>query len=237
MSVDVTSSDSDRSARSDRGWGKTTALVVGSWAVLFAAVIGVGWLIIHPLEGSVGDMDDDVARWFADQRTPTLNDIADIGTLLGDTIVELILAPVVAVAVWIWRRSLVPALFVALATAGVGAIYILAATIDPRRRPPVKILDPGLVPTHSFPSGHVGTATALYGCIVVLTWTYARAARWWITPVLVLPLAVLVARLYQGAHHLTDVLTSLVFASLWVATLAVLLFRGHATAAKTRPVR
>ena len=37
----------------------------------------------------------------------------------------------------------------------------------------------------------------------------------------------LVARLYQGAHHLTDVLTSLIYASVWLAVLFVLVLRGH----------
>jgi uncharacterized protein (TIGR00106 family) len=82
---------------------------------------------------------------------------------------------------------------VVVAAVGVYAIYLLAVTVDPRPRPPVTILDPGLVPTHSFPSGQVGTAVVLYGCVVVLTWTYAHAARWWVTPLLVLPLVVLVA--------------------------------------------
>ena len=123
---------------------------------------------------------------------------------------------------------MVPALFLALVTCGIGGIYYVGS----QRRPPAnarrsKILDPGLDPTHSFPSGHVGTAIALYGGIVVLSWTYARAARWWVTPLLlVLPLVVLVARLYQGAHHLSDVLTSLVFASIWVGTVAALPLAG-----------
>jgi len=215
------------SARADRSWGRTAVLVVTAWLLIVAVVVAVGWLITHPFESSVGPPDNDLARWFADQRTSSLDGVADIGTLLGETVVSLLAAPLVAIAFAIWTRSIVPAIFVALATAGLGGIYFVASTVDPRPRPPVKILDPGLVPTHSFPSGHVGTATALYGCVVVLTWTYARAARWWVTPLLALPVWVLLARLYQGAHHLTDVLTSLLYATAWLATLTVLVLHLH----------
>jgi membrane-associated phospholipid phosphatase len=36
----------------------------------------------------------------------------------------------------------------------------------------------------------------------------------------VVPLACLSARLYQGAHHLTDVLTSVVYAAVWITLVA-----------------
>ncbi len=209
--------------------------IAGVWLAIVAVVVAVGWLLTHPLDGSVGETDNDISRWFADQRTSSLSDLADAGTLLGETIVELVVAPVVAIAVSVWKRSWVPGLFVLLVTAGIGGFYYLGTSLDPRDRPPVKILDPGLVPTHSFPSGHVGTSLALYGSIVVLVWVYLRAARWWIAPLALLPVLVMLARLYQGAHHLTDVLTSLGYGGVWLAALTVLLFRGHARAAKVTP--
>lgn len=232
MSVDLDRAPTSDTARSDVSWGRTAALAVSVWLVMAAVVVGWGWLLTHPLAGSAGAADNDLARWFADQRTSTLNDVADVGTLLGETIVELVAAPVVAIAFSAWKRSWVPGLFVALVTCGIGGFYYVGTSLVTRDRPPVKILDPGLVPTHSFPSGHVGTSIALYGSIVVLVWLYLRAARWWLTPLLVLPVFVLVARLYQGAHHLTDVLTSVLYASVWIAALVVLLFRGHPNAAK-----
>lgn len=137
--------------------------------------------------------------------------------------VSLVIAPVLAVGMWAWQRSPLPALFVALVVFGVGGLYAMVTELEPRQRPPVETLDAGLVPTHSFPSGHVGTATALYGLLIVLVWTYLRAARWWVAPLALLPLVVLLARLYQGAHHLSDVLTSLVYASAWLTALTVLL--------------
>jgi membrane-associated phospholipid phosphatase len=217
---------------SDDSWTRTAIWVVGIWVVMAAVIAGWGWLLTHSLQDSIDPTDNDVARWFADQRTPTSTDVADVGTLLGETIVELVAAPIVALAFAAWKRSVVPVVFVALVTAGVGGFYYVGTTLDPRDRPPVKILDPGLVPTHSFPSGHVGTSVALYGSIVVLVWLYLRAARWWVTPLLLLPPACLLARLYEGAHHLTDVLTSLVYASVWLAVVTTLVLRRHPVAAK-----
>jgi undecaprenyl-diphosphatase len=197
-----------------------------------AVIAGWGWLLTNPWSDAIDPTDNDIARWFADQRTGSLNDVADAGTLLGETIVELVAAPVIALAFSFWKRSVVPLVFVVLVTAGVGGFYYVGTTLDPRDRPPVKILDPGLVPTHSFPSGHVGPSVALYGSIVVLVWVYLRAARLWATPLLLLPVVVLLARLYQGAHHLTDVLTSLVYASIWLAVVATLVLKRHPVAAK-----
>ncbi len=204
--------------------------MVVAWAVLLGLVVGVGRLITGPLEDSVGAADEDLARWFAGERTSSLNQVAEYVSLLGDTRVELVLAPIIAVGLLIWQRSIWPALFVGLTTAGVGGIYILSASAVERPRPPVKILDPGLNPLHSFPSGHVGTATALYGLIVVLVWTYARAARWWVTPLLLLPALVCISRMYEGAHHLSDVATSLVFASIWLTVTSVTILRLHSDA-------
>ncbi len=76
---------------------------------------------------------------------------------------------------------------------------------------------------HSFPSGHVGTATALWGLIIILVWTYAWSARRWVAPLLLVPPLVVLSRMYEGAHHLSDVLTSLAFASGWLTIVAMLL--------------
>jgi membrane-associated phospholipid phosphatase len=214
---------SSDTASPGRRWQAQAAILVVGWAILFGLVVGLGRLITGPLSDSVRPTDNDLARWFADERSPSRNQVAESMSLFGETITIIALAAVIAIVVWLWRRNIREVLFVALATSGVSGIYILAATADPRPRPPVKVLDPGLNPTQSYPSGHVAAATALYGLIVVLVWTYARVARWWVAPLLLLPLLVAVARLYMGAHHLSDVLTSVVFAAIWLTVTAVVL--------------
>lgn len=193
--------------------------ILVSWVVLLGAVVGFGWLVTHQLKSSVDPWDNEVSRWFADQRASTLNPLGGLGTLFGETVVGWSVVAAVALAFCLWRRTWRPALFAALLAAGIGGLYALATHLDPRQRPPVRILDPGLVPDASFPSGHVGTAVAAYGGVVLLAWVYWHASRRWVWLLLVLPVFVLLARLYQGAHHLSDVLTSLVYACAWLYVL------------------
>jgi undecaprenyl-diphosphatase len=208
----------------------TAGSVLAAWAVIMACVLGVGWLLTGPLESTVDPWDDSVARWLADHRSDALGTVADVGTLLGDTPVGMGVAAVAAVALALWRRSWRPVVFMGLAAAGIGAFYSVATHLITRDRPPVRILDPGLVPDHSFPSGHVATATVAYAGTFVVLWVLVPAARRWAWLLLLLPLLEVFARLYEGAHHVTDTLTSLAYASAWLLVLArVVLLADHRT--------
>jgi undecaprenyl-diphosphatase len=198
---------------------RAAAVVVGAWAVILAVVLAVGWLLTHALRGAVLPWDNGLSRWIAGERTGWLNEPADVGTFLGETMTGVTVALLAGLAVALWRRSWRPLLFVVLAEAGIGGFYAIATTLDPRQRPPVRILDAGLVPNHSFPSGHTATAVVAYAGIVLLLRAYARVWRWALV-LLAVPVVVVLARLYQGAHHLTDVLTSLVYASAYLLVVA-----------------
>ena len=70
---------------------------------------------------------------------------------------------------------------------------------------------------------------------MILVWTYFRAVRWLAVVLLVLPLLTLLSRLYLGAHHLTDALTSVVYGSVWLLVVAaVLLPRRTSTTGPAR---
>ena len=217
-----------------RSWPATLGLLAAAWAVVAVAVVGWGWLLTNHLEGSIGAVDDDLARQIADERTPTLTDAAEIGTYLGETIVGAAVVALAAIVFAIWKRTWLPIVFVALVEAGLGGIYWLGTHFDPRDRPPVKILDKGLVPDHSFPSGHVGTAMAIFLVLVALIFAYTQASRGWSVLLVVIPLACLASRLYQGAHHLSDVLTSVVYAAAWIAIVARLVLGRDAAARDSR---
>jgi undecaprenyl-diphosphatase len=191
--------------------------LVVSYVLLVAAVVGWGLLLTHPLAAAVEGPDDDVSRWFADQRTPTLSTVADVGTFLGETLFGVAVLAVAGIAFALWTRSWRPLVYVSVMYGGLGVLYVAVTHLVPRDRPPVRILDPGLVPDHSYPSGHVGTALAIAGCLLFLTRTYRPGAARWLIALEALPVFTLLSRLYQGAHHLTDVLTSLVLASVWLA--------------------
>ena len=201
---------------------RRVGLATSAYLVLALLVVGWGRLLTHRLT-SIEGKDDDVSRWLAGERTSWLDPVAEAGTLLGETVVGLAVGAVVAVVAGLALRSWRPALLLGLADVGHGGIYWLGSHADPRDRPPVPILDAGLVPDHSFPSGHVGTAVAVYGgtAVVLALWLRRRGARsgavrLGVGVLAALPVFVAVSRLYQGAHHLSDVGTSLVYATLWL---------------------
>jgi membrane-associated phospholipid phosphatase len=189
--------------------------LVPAFVVILLLVLATGWLITHPWRGVTG-FDNDLALWLEDQRTSLGNSLTEVGAFIGSTWVFLA-GSVVLTGLLAWRAGKRPAIFAFSATAGVLVIYLAATQTISRQRPPVHILDPGLVPDHSFPSGHTLFATALYGVLVVLLW---NRKRWAACLLALLPVVVAVSRLYEGAHHLTDVLTSLVAATIWLVVLA-----------------
>jgi membrane-associated phospholipid phosphatase len=205
-----------------RPLGRTAVLLLVSVAVLCAAVVGVGWLLTHPLRDSLTG-ENDVNRWFADQRTASLTDVADGGTLVGETITGLVALALIGVGFALWKRTWWPLVFVGALDAGLGLFYLAGTSLDPRQRPPVHILQPGLVPDASFPSGHTGTATAIGGSLAALLWAYTRVARWVVVALVVVPAYTMLARLYVGAHHVTDVLTAFIAALLWLLVCSRLL--------------
>ena len=191
-----------------------------AWVLLTLGVLAVGWLLTHPLESTVDPWDDSVERWIADRRTSGLDLAAAVGSHIADTIVGVGLAAVIAVVAWRWQHSRRPLVYYSLLVGGTLALYLVVTHLITRDRPPVKILDPGLVPDHSFPSGHVATAIVVYVATAVYLARTVPGARRWVWPLFLVPLVVIPSRLYQGAHHPTDVLTSLVFAPIWVAVVA-----------------
>ncbi|MDY7105806.1 MAG: phosphatase PAP2 family protein [Actinomycetota bacterium] len=188
---------------------RTTARIVAVvWAVSLAVSLGTGFLIVNVLEdGALGRFDDRVSRWFADQRTDTLNQIADTVAWLSDSFAVVpICAVLIAVFWWRWRRWQEIVLVVG-ALLLEKAVFVPTAMLVGRERPDVGQLD-GSPPTASFPSGHVAAAVALYAALWLVFRAHHRApgARALAAVVaLVPPVAVLLARLELGMHHLSDV--------------------------------
>ena len=150
-----------------------------------------------------------MSKDLAADRTPTWNLITLVWSHIGNT--EIVIGVCLLVAVLIlwgtrdWRLAAVPALALLLQA----IIFFTTASVLHRARPPVAKLDLA-APTHSYPSGHVSAATALYIAFGLLA---LRIRQTWLRRItvmvcLIVPMLVGFARLYRGMHHLTDVLAS-----------------------------
>lgn len=215
-----------------RPLGRTVLVLALGFVVICAAMVAIGWLITHPLAGTMRH-ENAVNRWFADQRTTTLTDVADGGTLVGQTLTGGIVLAVLGIGFAAWRRTWWPLVFVAVLDAGLGIFYLAGTTLDPRNRPPVHILQSGLVHDHSFPSGHTGTATAIGGVTAALLWAYTKVAKPLLVVLVVVPAYTMVSRLYVGAHHVSDVLVAFVYAGLWLVLCARFLLPSRSPDARS----
>ena len=212
-----------------RSLGSTVVRLVVTLAILTGLLVGVGWLITHPWKTTMAH-ENSVNRWFADQRTSGLTSLADVGTFIGQTLTGGIALVVLGVVFAVWKRTWWPLVFVGVLDAGLGLFYLAGTSLDPRQRPPVHILQSGLVPDHSFPSGHTGTAVGIAAAAAALLWAYTRLPKTLLVLLVVIPLWTMLARLYAGAHHVSDVVTAFVVASCWIWSCARLLLPARAAA-------
>jgi membrane-associated phospholipid phosphatase len=184
------------------------------WYVALTAVaIAIGAAIVHVLgDGPLGELDLDVARWFADRRTPTVNHLAQIGAGLADAYTltpAIVLTSIVFVVLFKrWNETV----FLVTSILLEKAVFVTTTFVVARDRPPVGQLD-GAPPTSSYPSGHTAAAVVFYVCIaLVVTWHTRHAilrVAVWIIAVLA-PVAVAVSRMVLGMHYLTDVMVGMV---------------------------
>jgi len=178
-------------------------------AVLWLAVVGLGFLIKGPLENLPGEAG--VNRALVDLRTPFLDTVTELLSAIGTT--EFIIgACVLAVALIWWHTrqwwfALVPALAVSLQA----LVFLTSSLVVGRSRPEVEMLDHA-PPTSSFPSGHTGASTAFYLTLALLAQRVQNPVLRVVLTVLavLVPFAVGFARLYRGMHSLTDVLAGFV---------------------------
>lgn len=193
-------------------WQGLGILVIG-WVVLAGALSWLGFLIMQ----AAPPADLAVARWFEAHRAAPATAVLDLVALLGST------PAVIAIAFAVWSltvaatRTWQPLLFLAVTLVGQISLFLTVSSIVDRQRPPVDRLNPNLIPTASFPSGHVAATLALYTATALLVWAQTR--QWWrwvfVGLAVATPLAVGVQRLYGGVHHPTDLIGSVLLALPW----------------------
>jgi undecaprenyl-diphosphatase len=201
-------------------WAGAAEILTG-WVLVFGVLYLLGTLASRYAGGTfVAHLDTVVPRWFAEQRTPQLNDLSYAWSKAGDThailLVSLVFCPLV---VALWRRWR-PVLFVVLAMFGELTLFLAASAAVQRPRPPVELLD-GKLPTSSFPSGHIAATCCLYVAIAVLL--VPRIRHWWrwlfVALAVVMTVGVAVSRMYRGMHHPSDFAGALVLTALWIGLL------------------
>ncbi|MDY6998913.1 MAG: phosphatase PAP2 family protein [Actinomycetota bacterium] len=196
------------------------ALLVAA-VLLWGAVVGAGVLITGAL-AAVRSFDAAVSEWFAGIRSENLTAVFFALSRIGDTSsIMLGLLAATALAFAITRRHR-PAIFMVTAVLGEVMLFVAISQVVGRTRPSVEHLTPGLPPTSSFPSGHVGATTALYGAVAVLIVLWSRSPWRYLALVGAFGVAAVMvtARLYIGVHYLTDATASVVYTGCWLAVCA-----------------
>jgi len=209
--------------RPRRPVGRLAAGLLVAWVLILGAIVGIGELVTRASGGNVlGDRT--VPHRLAAHRTPGLTSWSLVFTTLGGTIAILAVAAASCLVFLGITRRWRPVAYVVTLMLGELAMFLAAAAVVRRPRPPVPHLDHQL-PTSAYPSCHEAATCCLYIGLAILVIGHARG--WWrwlfLIPAIAFPVLVAASRMYRGEHHPTDVLASMLFAALWIpaVTLAI----------------
>ena len=151
----------DRTVRSESEHRFRPAVIriVAGYAVLSVVLLGIGLLLTHPLNGTVGRWDEHVNDWLVRHRTTGWNSVTQAATGAVNTLPVIVLAALVA-GFLAWRRRIREAAFLILALVVEITVFLSVTFIVARPRPDVPRLN-STPATSSFPSGHTAAATVL----------------------------------------------------------------------------
>jgi len=188
--------------------GATLAVAVAGYLVLVGVALALGTFVTQVVVGgSLGRGDLDVARWFAERRTPFRNDLSLIGSYFAETVTVVVIVAIVLVVLAVKRHWPLFGLVVVTLTLE-AAVYVAATYAITRNRPAVPRLE-DLIVADSFPSGHTAAAVALYGSLAIVVWAETRSRGWRTLAILLAvlgPIIVATSRVYRGMHNPTDVI-------------------------------
>lgn len=203
-------------------------VLTGFGAVLTLLYIAVGKLIVGPWDDSpLVHLDERVARWMVEQRTPTWNDLTVVGSWLAETVTKVAVTAIVAlVLLKMWKRWFEPMVLV-VPLVMEATVFIISTNIVGRHRPDVARLEGSPVGS-SFPSGHAAAAAVYVSIAVIVFWhtrnVWARAAIVIVTALV--PVIVSLSRMYRGMHYLSDTVAGVILGLLCVLVSTIVLSRS-----------
>jgi undecaprenyl-diphosphatase len=142
--------------------------------------------------------------------TGFLGTITDLGSIYLVVIVAVLVGAILLIKKNWWRLL---ALFLAVAI-GQAVLNILKVAFQ-RPRPETEMF----VFSYSFPSGHVFSATVIYGFCIYLTFRFIKngTAKWILSALLALLILLIgFSRIYLGVHWLSDTLAGYVTGFAWL---------------------
>jgi undecaprenyl-diphosphatase len=205
--------------------------VLAAFVLVEALLLGLGLLITRVLDRSaLQHQEVAFEHEVLTYRTPLWNGLTRYGTVLGATTTVVALTAAGCLVLALRRHGPRLPLFLALAVAGETLLFLIASALLDRVRPPIPHLD-AAPPTSSFPSGHTAASIALWGGLALgLARTRPGHRLRLLVGALavVVPLVVLLSRLYRGMHWPTDVAASVVFSLVWLLLLRAALLPAAA---------
>ncbi len=211
--------------------------ILAAWIVIVAIGVGLGWWVVKASPSGLEGIDRTASVEIADERTSTLTQWSQWASSLGGTI-EVVAIVVVLGLLFLWRfRRWRETLVLWGALSLEASMFLVISTVVGRSRPPVEQLDHA--PTASFPSGHMGAATALYVTLgVIAVWHLRHRILRLVVPVLAAVPVLLVgaSRLYRGMHYVTDLAAGFLFGAAAVyVSIRVVEWARHHDRTETRP--
>jgi len=190
-------------------------ILIGAF-IAFAGTFGFAELAEHVRKGSTLPFDDATLRWFAQHRTPKIEQMMLEITFLGTGTVVLMIVGIGAMFLGLSGHRY-SALLLLVSTGG--SIILNGLLKIGFERPRPQIFEWGTkAVSWSFPSGHAMTAAVGYFTVAYLAARLQkrrreRAVTFAAAGILVL--AICVSRVYLGVHYPSDVLAGVIIGLAW----------------------